>query len=404
MPDFSWLPALARIVWQTFGALWHGYGTGPIAVILAVAVYAANIGLRSRDMRRTDPSVGVVEAVRRTIRPAWESPLTKITIRCWIVLFVYQFGSVIWSHHQKLSETLFTTARTLTDQNKELTTALNTPKYCPPPPDPDHSLMSPSVMLAMIGAIRRAVTNHGFTTFVISSYPGNEWVRSDLEGVLALTCQGGDLAAGTQNGCNVSPAPLTSRRQQQGLTIHVSEPKLIGSLVPGQPPAKTLGSDFPAALAQWFIVTKDPSFSDAVIEQVGDVFPKSNTVWIEVGPGSPWNDDDIRLKQNMTRKDIDNLRNWGLPLKEHLRSIATRLDKMPRTTSGMGSYVFMVSGLYNGLISEAYSVCNEAKYSDGMNTGPLEKAILDAQDYQHQKIDEIRDLLLQLSDEVKAVK
>jgi Ca2+/Na+ antiporter len=259
---------------------------------------------------------------------------------------------------------------------------------------PDPALMKPSIMLTMIGAFRQSAIGHGPTTFLISSYPGNEWVKEELEALMTLSCQGNQLPQQYQ--CYVSPAPLVSKRDRQGLTIHISEPKFITQNATSQQIGQSLSYWFPGSMAQWFIVTKDPYIPDVVMERVGDNFSKFNVVWIEVGPGSPWADDDVRLKKGLTRAEIDRLRNWGVPLRDHLVSIADRLDKLPRNATGRAIMMGGIDSAYKGLMSELFQVCNEAKW-EGLNSTSIEKMVVDSQDYQHQRIDDIRDGLRSLS-------
>jgi hypothetical protein len=217
--------------------------------------------------------------------------------------------------------------------------------------------------------------------------------------MIVLACQGTNAA------CFGNSSHPPSRTHKQGLTVNVNEPSLVSKGRTQQEIGQSLTEYFPGSLGQWFTVTKGTDIPDAVMELVGDNAAKLNVVWIDIGTGSPWVNDDVRLKRGMSRADIDNLRQWGIPLKEHIASISERLARIPHT---YGNAPFQPSRMasqyafaYRNILNELFLVCFEAKHSDLLNTNALETVLFDAPDYQHQRIDDIKDLLQKLSAGIK---
>jgi hypothetical protein len=180
---------LARVVRETLAALWHGYGTGWIAVFILAVLFCSKVWLTSRDLRKQQQGIGRMRAMREAVRPAWESSLNRIGIACWIGLFTYQFGADIWKHHQQLIATISSDSEEIEKLRTQLAIKPSViTQQVPLPLEP--SLMTPTTMFTMIGAIRMSVGSRQPPVEILtSSDPGNERFRNEFGRWLSLNEQ-----------------------------------------------------------------------------------------------------------------------------------------------------------------------------------------------------------------------
>ena len=261
---------------------------------------------------------------------------------------------------------------------------------------PDPSLMTSAAFVGMVSSIESALPGRTPVTFIFSNHPSTPWLAGSLAGMLTLVCQGAQ--SHRELGCSVSDDMLLSKQTHQGITVHIKEPRLLsGQIATKDQLDQTLSYRLPAVLKQWFIVTRDGDFPSAVAEHITSINSNAlNMVWIEVGPGSPWLRDDIRLRDGMSQAAIDSMDNWGRSLKDRLQYVAGELAKLPTSFSSR----IPTPSEYRAILAEAFMAVSDAKYKANLNTDQTLSMIIESEDFTHQKFGEIRDMMLQYSKQI----
>lgn len=240
-------------------------------------------------------------------------------------------------------------------------------------PQSDISRMTTAESLAMIASVRGALGHHSSVRFVISAPPDNLGMQREFAAIISEACS----HASPQINCPVDPVGdgVTPRpkKDQQGLVFQTQE-----TIAANQ---GLLIDDLPAALSRWFIVHKN---SEVPPEYVLDPRnPKMDTVFIQIGYGSPWKDRDQRLHEGITQSDIDKLEGWDVPLKERLSRAATKMTNLsrPRGPSGPkrpGNPAQMKSA-YQNIRAEVLMALRDARQKKHLDTGNLETVAQDPQ-------------------------
>ena len=268
-----------------------------------------------------------MSAIRQSLNPTKESRLTKIGVWAWCAVFAIAAGRAVWNDH-----IAYMSANTsLKEKNESLNSKLSakpsvvTKQVVLPPPIAarDPFLMTPESFITMIGTIRRSIEDQVPIAFLVSGSDENTRIKNLTQAFLLEICNSSDRLHNGRLACTVkSQTPETPVTTRQGMLLHVNQQ--IGVV------NKTaLVNSLSDSLSQWFIVTKDDQpITPSVAKQIGGL-AGSAIVWLEIGPGSPWKDNDVRLKNgSLTPADLKNLAGRTESTKERALKLGTLLKKM----------------------------------------------------------------------------
>jgi hypothetical protein len=307
-------------------------------------------------------------------------------------VFVVAIPVTVYRDHQELVARI----RRLSQENIVLGLRMNNPAPADISRPTDPSLVKVGATLSLVASVRSALRNRAHVDFIVTASPDNEWVKSDIEGLLLEAC---DNSNEIRVPCTVIPVSALDRSngviprpKQQGISIHVREPIDIATLIEksqGVQPLKPLIDAFPGALSTWYTIHKTEYFPDAISEKFAAMFHDSVFVWIEIGPGLPWKDNDVRLRDGMTQSAIDKLAGRDTSIKERLLSAAAKISaiqsgipRAPERAARMPSIgAEMQIEKYKRLLPELIRTIRDARMA-GVDTGNAESLAMKATGYE----------------------
>jgi hypothetical protein len=351
----GWAPYFGTTLWRAFRLLWSWTGLGPAFAAVSIFLFARKVFRSGRAIyhryrrRYADASLGVVvDVAARSIAASFEGRDTKIAIRAWAALFVFSFCRVVWSDRLEFLQTNNNRAavqilaqslhENIEEKNKLAAKPAPVVQQATPPRDP--SLIRPGAVLSMIADARQSVRDHGPIVFVISAGDDNRAIKGDLDGIFTDACSTKDDNLNSRLVCSIQQLnmAITPISRHQGITLQVNEQPLDS--LDKQPLIAALYQ----ALSKWFTVVKDDDpITPAVSKQVTTINGTA-TVWINIGTGSPWKEDDARVKDDVSREALKSLMGWRDTPKVRAQRIGSALEQLYKSADEMNKTLQSITG------------------------------------------------------------